>query len=375
MPDLRIAALIPAAGLSSRMKAFKPLIDLGGQTLVERVVNLFETAGIDDIITVVGHRCDELIRVLDRTASRWVLNPNYRDGMFASIQQGLRELSQSCDAFFVLPVDIPLVRSLTVQQLMKAFHHRSSLVCYPQFNSQRGHPPVVDSCLIDEMLAYNGQGGMRAFLQKYSSRAETVPVADAYIGMDVDTDSDLALLRKALQRYTIPSLDECQIMLAHYFNVSAAIDAHSRKVAEVARRLGASLNANGCSYDLDLLTATGLLHDVYKGHQDHAGKAAAKLRAAGFPEVAEIVADHMDLNIEGNVTINETSLLHLADKIVQGDRVVNLDTRKSVMMKKYAHDASIQQRISARFNTAQKIQSQIEDLVGSTLQDILGDVY
>jgi len=374
MPDLRIAALIPAAGLSSRMKAFKPLIELGGQTLVERVVKLFEKAGIADIVTVVGHRCNDLIPVLEQTTSRWVFNPNYREGMFTSIQQGLRALPKSCDAFFVLPVDTPLVRSLTVRQLMKAFGRRSALICYPQFQSKRGHPPIIDSRLIDAMLAYSGQGGMRAFLRKYATRACTVPVADAYIRMDADTEADFARQRKAFKRYTIPTLYECQNLIAHYFNVSPAIEVHGRTVAWVARRLGAALNVNGRSYDLDLLMAAGLLHDVCRGQPNHARKAAEELRAAGFPEISEIVGEHMELNIEADAPINETALLYLSDKIVKGDRIITLADRKSFMLKKYAHDASIQRRILTRLNTAQKIQSQIEDMVGSSLESILGDV-
>jgi len=374
MPDLRIAALIPAAGLSSRMKVFKPLLELGGQTLAERVVRLFENAGITDIVTVVGHRCDDLIPVLEQTSSRWVFNPNSREGMFASIQQGLRALSPSCDAFFLLPVDTPLVRSLTVRQLMKAFGRRSALICYPRFQSKRGHPPIIDSRLIDAMLAYSGQGGMRAFLRKYATRACTVPVADAYIRMDADTEVDYARQRKAFKRYTIPTLDECQHLIAHYFNVSSAIEMHGRTVAWAARRLGAALNVNGRSYDLDLLTAAGLLHDVCRGQPDHARKAAEELRAAGFPEVSEIVAEHMELDCEVNTPIDETALLYLADKVVKGDRIITLAARKSVMLEKYAHDASIRQRILTRLNTARTIQFRIEDKVGSSLERILGDV-
>ena len=372
MTDLNVAALIPAAGKSSRMKAFKPLLEIGGQTLAERVVNLFENAGISNILTVVGHGCDELSPVLDRTGSDWVFNPDYRDGMFTSIQRGLRELRGSCDAFFVLPADIPLVRSLTVRQMMKAFKDRSSLICHPQFGSGRGHPPIIDSSLINEILAYDGQGGMRAFLQKYSNRADDIPVADAFIRMDVDTEEDLALLRKAFERYTIPSPDECHVMLEHYFDVSPAVQKHSRTVAGVARRLGAALSASGSSLDLDLLTAAGLLHDVCKGQEDHARQAAAWLQGNGFPEVAAVVAVHTDILWKEGDRVDESALMHLADKIVQGDRIVTLAERKAGALRKYGADETVRQRITARFEAAEKIQAAVEETAGLSFIRILG---
>lgn len=373
MPDLRIAALIPAAGMSSRMKAFKPLLDLGGQTFIERAVRLFETAGVTDVVTVIGHRRGDLMPVLARTVCRWVFNPHYRDGMFTSVQQGARELHRSCDAFFVLPVDTPLVRPLTVRHLMEAYARRSPLICYPRFMDRRGHPPLIDSRLIDEMLTYRGGGGLRAFLARHGDRAETVPVADAYIGMGANTREDLEALRKALPRHTIPSPEECQVLLTHHFSVSPAIEGHSRAVAGVARRLGNALNDCGRSYDLDLLTAGGLLHDICKGQKGHADRAAVILREAGFPEVAGIVAEHMVLRPRGDDEIDEASLLYLADRMVQDDQVVSLDMRRSAMMEKYARNGPIRRRISERFQAAETILARIEAVVGRQVESILSE--
>jgi putative nucleotidyltransferase with HDIG domain len=160
-------------------------------------------------------------------------------------------------------------------------------------------------------------------------------------------------------------------MLAHYFSVSPAVQDHSRAVARVAGCLGSAFNARGRSCDLDLLTAAGLLHDICKGQEDHAGRAAEALREAGFPEVAEIVAEHVDLDMGADITVNETSLLYLTDKIVQGDGVISLDARRSAMLEKHSHDASIQRRITTRLDTAKRIQSKVEDTVGRSLEHIL----
>lgn len=134
MVEPTFAAIVPAAGESSRMEGLKPLLEMGGQTLIERVVNLFKTAGVAEVLVVVGHRGEEIVPVLEGASCRTVTNPDYRQGMFSSIRAGARELQGLCDAFFVLPVDIPLVRPLTIRRLMELFGDRSALITHP-----RGH--------------------------------------------------------------------------------------------------------------------------------------------------------------------------------------------------------------------------------------------
>ena len=202
MADHRFGALILAAGLSSRMRGFKPLMNLGGKPLIHHVIDLFESTNIEEIVTVVGHRSDELIPVVEQTSSRWVINHQYHDGMFSSIQQGVQKFSQSCSAFFLLPVDMPLVRPETIYQLLEVFTQKSSIpVCYPEFMSRKGHPPLLNSSLINEILDYNGQGGMRNLLRKYDHQACVTPVADKYILMDADTEEDFALLKEIFSPY------------------------------------------------------------------------------------------------------------------------------------------------------------------------------
>ena len=371
MADLTYAALVPAAGLSSRIEDFKPLLEIGGQTLIERVVNLFKTARVHEVVVVVGHRGDEIIPVLEGTPCRVVINPDYRGEMFTSVQVGARELRGRCDAFFVLPVDIPLVRPLTVRRLMERFRDRSALVCHPLSGSRRGHPPLMDSRLIDDLLTWQGTGGLKTFLDSYADHSVDVPVADAWFRRDVDTDEDLATLRREFERYTIPTPEECEVLLNHYLEVPEAVQAHSRAVAGVATRLGVALNAAGEDLDLDLLTAAGLLHDSFKGEKDHAGKAAAWLEGNGFPEIATIVADHMDLPwMEGDL-VDEKALLYLADRIVEEERIVTLAERKAGALRKYGADETVRQNIEARFEAAAKIQSAVEKITGRSLDNIL----
>ena len=203
MDNVNISAIILAAGFSKRMKEFKPLLHIGEKTIVEHAIALFKKAGIDDIVTVVGHRSDKLIPVVRTSTSRYVINNNYHDGMYSSVQQGIKALRRTCDAFFLLPVDIPLVLPTTVRKLSHAFYKESSpMVCYPQFQSRRGHPPLINSRLIDAIFSYGDKGGLRAFLREYENQAISIPVEDPFILLDADTPKDLLLLREKYSLYT-----------------------------------------------------------------------------------------------------------------------------------------------------------------------------
>ena len=100
-----IAAVILAAGQSSRMEDFKPLLPLGNKCVTERVLHAFRAAGITDLIVVTGHRADELQRVVAPLKVRCVENSRYHQGMFSSVRTGIRALAASCEAFFIHPAD------------------------------------------------------------------------------------------------------------------------------------------------------------------------------------------------------------------------------------------------------------------------------
>lgn len=200
---MRIGALILAAGRSSRMDGFKPLLEINGKSLVENAINLFKNARVNEIVTVIGYRSEDLIPIVERTASRYVVNEDYQNGMFSSIQKGVVELKDKCDAFFMLPVDIPCVRTATVRQLLETYSENPSvLVYYPEFNSRRGHPPLIAGSLIDPIISYNGEGGMRGLLKRYADQAIDLPVTDPFVRLDIDTRQDLFLLENEIKKYT-----------------------------------------------------------------------------------------------------------------------------------------------------------------------------
>jgi molybdenum cofactor cytidylyltransferase len=184
-----IAAIVLAAGYSTRMKDFKPLLPLCDDTVIGRLVSTFLSCGIDTLV-VAGYRGNDLRAALKDKNVTVVDNPAYASGMFSSVQAGVRALKQDYSAFFVMPVDIPLVRPSTIRLLEKAAVSNPGKAIYPVFNGKRGHPPLVPIAVADKILKQNTGGNLKDILESGVILSCEVPVDDKYILMDLDTPED-----------------------------------------------------------------------------------------------------------------------------------------------------------------------------------------
>src|SRR5262245_36673249 len=120
-----IPALVLAAGKSTRMGRPKALLPLpGGETFLTRIVRTFTTAGVDDIVVVVGHDAPAVIEILagDDMRVRIVENPLYERGQLTSLQAGLNVVDRpGVVAALVTLVDVPLVSAETVRAVIQGY--------------------------------------------------------------------------------------------------------------------------------------------------------------------------------------------------------------------------------------------------------------
>ena len=177
----RVTALVLAAGLSSRMQQFKPLLPLGGVTALERIIRTFREAGVSDVRVVVGHRHEVLEPLVEKLGGRPVLNRNYQEGMFSSVIAGIGSLAPEVDAFFVQPVDVPLVRPSTIRSLLQVHHQTHNDLIYPSFLGRRGHPPLIAGRHAQAIAGWRGDGGLQAILARWEESAQNVSVADELV--------------------------------------------------------------------------------------------------------------------------------------------------------------------------------------------------
>ena len=192
MQGKAICGLVLAAGLSTRMQAFKPLMPLRGKTLIENTIDSVFSSGAKQVVVVTGHRAEELEPLLrERYADRVIIarNQDYaKTDMLCSVRIGCEKMPV-CDAFFLLPGDMPVVQESTFQTIMA--QRTSDLgVIFPTLDGYRKHPPLVDFRLIPEILGYQGEGGLRGLWNQLESMIQTVPVDDVGVWTDLDTRQD-----------------------------------------------------------------------------------------------------------------------------------------------------------------------------------------
>ncbi len=366
----RLAAIVLAAGCSSRMVEFKPLLPLGGASAFERCIDVFRTAGIEEVIAVLGYRADELQPLAKQCGARCAINLEFKRGMYSSIVTGSRAVPRWVEAAFVLPADIPLVRASTVRQLATAWAVRRASIVYPVFDGHRGHPPLIGRNILDEAAHEGAQAPLSALLASHESEAVEVPVADEAIHLDMDTQDDYDALTALAARRDIPTNAECEAILAG-LHVEARVMRHSRKVAEIAGHMAAALLRRGLELNLQLVLAGALLHDLAKGQPHHAAAGASMLRRMDFHRVAEVVAAHTDLG--RFFSIDEKAIVYLADKLVCGEEVVTLKERFTPTFKRFSKDPAALEAARMRMQNAKRVAREVEFRLGTTLGCIVSD--
>ena len=359
-----LAALVLAAGTSSRMGEFKPLLPLAGISAFERCISLFRAAGVAEVIAVLGHRADELRPLTERCGARCVMNTQFDQGMYSSIVAGSRALPDWAKGAFVLPADTPLVRATTIRQLAEAFDPRQEGIVYPVFAGHRGHPPLIAQSILAEAARDEASGPLFALLARHEHRAVDLPVADEAIHMDMDTPADYFALVALETRRDIPTAAECEAILAAR-HVNEDVIRHSRKVAEVAQRVAFALKSTGLILNAELVQAGALLHDLAKGEADHASVGASILRSMDFPKVAEVVGAHTDLGL--SFALDEKAIVYLADKLVRGEQSASIAERFQPALDRFSGDPVAHQAAQRRMRTAMEIALAVERRLGSPL--------
>jgi len=364
----QIAAIIPAAGCSSRAGFFKPLLPIDSFLLIERSIDTFRQSGIADIRVVVGHKADLLIPVLARLGVRTVMNPNYDRGMYSSIQAGVGSLKNDIEAFFLLPADYGFVSPETIRDMLRANEGSSFEVIYPVYREERGHPPLISAKLRDIILAAKPEGGLKGLLQREARNSVELQVDDEGILIDLDSEEDY---RRAILGLLppYPTRKECLKILQER-QLSEPVLEHAEVVARISCTIAEYLNSRGYGIHLGIVAAASLLHDIFKGERDHASKASQLIARRGYPEVAEVVALHIELAPEHRNRISETTIVYLADKLVSGNRVVPLKQRLKERLNQFTEEAA-RQAARERMEQAMAIQNQIESILAIKLEAIL----
>ena len=201
---MQIGAVIVAAGMSSRMGEFKPMLNIGSISIAQRIVATFHQAGVTKIAVVTGYNAPLLERHLANSGLVFLRNEDYaQTQMFDSARIGLRYMRDKCDRILFTPVDIPLFTAMTVTELIES----GAPLCCPVCEGKTGHPLLIASELVDAILADAGEGGLQGAIARCGAQMHRVPVQDPGVLHDADTPADYkALLQLHNEQLIRPEL-------------------------------------------------------------------------------------------------------------------------------------------------------------------------
>ena len=188
-----MAAILLAAGESTRMRQPKALLPWGGVPLIRHHVDLLTAQpAIDQLIVVVGNLQDEVRHALQGTPARVIVNPRYREGRATSLAAGARALENQPASVLVVNVDQPLAANL-LDPLVAAWRTEPAALWRPSYHGRGGHPLIVPADVTPELQQVTeATQGLRAVVTRHRHRLRSVPVDSKLAVLNLNTPADYA---------------------------------------------------------------------------------------------------------------------------------------------------------------------------------------
>lgn len=191
----KIAAIILAAGESSRFGRAKQLVEFESRTLVRRAFDAAHGASCSPIVIVIGAAKSKIRNELRGTDAVTVENENWKCGMGASIRAGIQHLlDQDVAAAVLMTCDQPFVDSTTIRSLVARQRETHKAIIASSYANTLGVPALFDSSLFDELLALDPKGGAKSIILSNRERVAAIPFPEGKI--DIDTVEDWRMLER-----------------------------------------------------------------------------------------------------------------------------------------------------------------------------------
>lgn len=185
-----VAAVVLAAGRSTRMGAQKLLLPVDGRPMVRRAVDAAVGSRAARTIVVVGHEADAVRQALAGAPVVVAANADYEAGMSTSLQVGLRATPGTCDAVIFVLGDQPYVTSALLDEMIDRFVSTGAAVVRPVVGGRPANPVLMSAALFPEVLEQRGDVGGREIVERHAGEVSLISVDDPRVCVDVDSPLD-----------------------------------------------------------------------------------------------------------------------------------------------------------------------------------------
>lgn len=191
-----VAAVIIAAGGSSRLGEPKQLLMLEGETLLRRATRMASEAGADPVLVILGANRERIEAEVDLAGVKVVANNGWKEGMASSIRlgiEGLKKEGTQPAGVLLMVCDQPAVTSEHLRRMIETFRQHPASAIASTYAGKRGIPAIFPRNAFAHLLALAGDQGARRLLSQADREVIEVPLAGGEL--DIDSPADLIHLR------------------------------------------------------------------------------------------------------------------------------------------------------------------------------------
>ncbi len=182
-----LAAVILAAGESSRMGSPKALLTYQGRPFLEHLLEVTRHASVGLTRVVLGANAEDIGKHLRLDSTAVVVNPEWQRGQLSSVQAAVRSLpAGGTDGILLCLVDHPLITATLVGELVEKFYSSRKLIVLPTFKARRGHPVIFSSRLYEELLNAPLETGARSVVWAHSAEVLEVPTFEQGVVLNLN---------------------------------------------------------------------------------------------------------------------------------------------------------------------------------------------
>jgi molybdenum cofactor cytidylyltransferase len=193
----QVAAVVLAAGSSTRMGRNKMLLDLDGRTVVRRAVEAAIDAGVDRVLVVLGHEAERVEAELHGLPFTRVLNTEYAQGVGTSLHRGIAHAAEDADAIVVILADMPFVSAAMIAAVIARYRESGAPLVVSRYGEVQAPPTLYDRALFAELLAVPDEKCGKQVVRRHASAAAEVAWPEGAL-RDIDVAEDYEAVRAEL---------------------------------------------------------------------------------------------------------------------------------------------------------------------------------
>lgn len=194
--QVKVAAVILAAGRSLRMGRPKLLLPWGAETILARTIRHVRASLAEEVLLVSGAYRPAVEAIASAGGVPAVHNPDFAEGeILSSLQVAVEELERMTgpEGVLVMLGDLPFIPTALLDEVLNAFRglpEPAKRIVAPVFNGRRGHPVCIGRAFFPSLLALPRGGQPRDLLRAQAASIIELPVTSDAILRDIDTPEE-----------------------------------------------------------------------------------------------------------------------------------------------------------------------------------------